>query len=103
MKSIASDVVNIYLSHSRKYNWFYQAKRIFVCNIFAQKLGYVGGFQGLNFIEQIIEEDLSNSYAASDLRFRFPPEPNGFLPLATSKPFADFGLGKKYNAPVNSF
>ncbi|MGB0656216.1 MAG: glutamine--tRNA ligase/YqeY domain fusion protein [Flavobacteriaceae bacterium] len=58
--------------------------------------------KGLNFIEQIIEEDLSNSYAASDLRFRFPPEPNGFLHIGHVKAIClNFGLGKKYNAPVN--
>ncbi|HRN43109.1 MAG TPA: hypothetical protein PK649_13710, partial [Vicingus sp.] len=32
-------------------------------------------YKALNFIEQIIEEDLKNGYTASQLKFRFPPEP----------------------------
>ena len=33
----------------------------------------------LNFIEHIIEEDLAQGMSKNDLRFRFPPEPNGYL------------------------
>ena len=35
--------------------------------------------KSLNFIEQIIEEDLKNGLSKDKLRFRFPPEPNGYL------------------------
>ena len=55
-----------------------------------------------NFIEQIIEEDLKNGYKREELRFRFPPEPNGYLHIGHVKAIAlNFELGKKYNAPVN--
>ena len=36
----------------------------------------------LNFIEQIIEDDLANGLSKDKLRFRFPPEPNGYLHLS---------------------
>ena len=56
----------------------------------------------LHFIEQIIEDDLSNGFDPSKIRFRFPPEPNGFLHLGHLKAIAlNFNLGQRYNAPVN--
>jgi len=55
----------------------------------------------LNFIEKIIEDDLATG-KISELKTRFPPEPNGYLHIGHAKSIClNFGLAKKYNGTCN--
>ncbi|HEY5462599.1 MAG TPA: glutamine--tRNA ligase/YqeY domain fusion protein [Hanamia sp.] len=60
-----------------------------------------GEGKSLNFIEEIIEEDLSKRKYNSILT-RFPPEPNGYLHIGHAKSIClNFGLAEKYNGATN--
>ena len=57
--------------------------------------------KSLNFLEEIIENDLSSGKHKSILT-RFPPEPNGYLHIGHAKSIClNFGLAKKYGGKTN--
>ena len=57
--------------------------------------------KSLNFIEEIVEEDLGKGKYKSILT-RFPPEPNGYLHIGHAKSIClNFGLAQKYNGATN--
>ncbi|TRX61453.1 glutamine--tRNA ligase/YqeY domain fusion protein [Fulvivirga sp. M361] len=56
----------------------------------------------LNFIEQIIEEDLKNGKHGGVVHTRFPPEPNGYPHIGHAKSIVlNFGLAEKYGGKCN--
>jgi len=58
--------------------------------------------RSLNFIEEIIEEDIRKGVNDGRVHTRFPPEPNGYLHIGHAKSIClNFGLGKKYNGKTN--
>ncbi|MEO8494542.1 MAG: glutamine--tRNA ligase/YqeY domain fusion protein [Planctomycetota bacterium] len=58
--------------------------------------------RSLNFLEQIVEEDMKSGKWDGRVHTRFPPEPNGYLHIGHAKSIClNFGLAEKYNGACN--
>ncbi|HTK18532.1 MAG TPA: glutamine--tRNA ligase/YqeY domain fusion protein [Mucilaginibacter sp.] len=58
--------------------------------------------RSLNFIEEIVEEDIREGVHSGRVLTRFPPEPNGYLHIGHAKSIClNFGLAKQYGGQTN--
>ena len=57
----------------------------------------------LDFIRQIVADDIKTNKWDGQIVTRFPPEPNGYLHIGHAKAFCiDFGVAEEFGSPVSA-
>ncbi len=98
-----ADIYYGYIVQWRKFTKFASLKTNTILNNMSEKeIEITEEKKGLNFVEQIVWDDLQAGKNGGRLNTRFPPEPNGYLHIGHAKAICmDFGVAEKFGGTCN--
>lgn len=99
----SADIYYGYIVQWRKFTKFASLKTNTILNNMSEKeIEITEEKKGLNFVEQIVWDDLQAGKNGGRLNTRFPPEPNGYLHIGHAKAICmDFGVAEKFGGTCN--
>ena len=98
-----ADIYYGYIVQWRKFTKFASLKTNTILNNMSEKeIEITEEKKGLNFVEQMVWDDLQAGKNGGRLNTRFPPEPNGYLHIGHAKAICmDFGVAEKFGGTCN--